>query len=81
MKPFSTELGVMLFIWIILGACFGTSPPVTPVKKPEDKNKVVISIKRINFAYRVCKENGKIKEIQLKPQELVVCGNGAIFSK
>ncbi len=63
---------------LLLTGCFTTEKPreVAP-----NAAKVSVSIKRINFAYKMCKSNGKIKEIQIRPKEIIVCGNNAEFSK
>lgn len=74
----------MMIVFLLLAGCFGyhreDEQPKSAAEK-KDPRQISVDIKRINFAYRVCKENGKIKEIVIKPKEIVVCGNGATFSK
>jgi len=43
--------------------------------------RIVVSRKRIKSAVELCATNGKVKEIQVKPRELIVCGNGAVFRR
>lgn len=61
---------------LIFSGCISPAPV-----ENVSRERVSVSRKRIQYAVEMCKANGKVKEIQIKTQEIIICGNGAVFRR
>lgn len=61
---------------LFLSGCLTPAP-----KEVVAVEKITIPMKRVKFAVKVCGLNGGVKEIQIRPRELIFCKNGAVFNQ